>query len=208
MVLYITPFKLFALLSGYYFMRHPKLRHRIPSAPLNFFRRLPAMSDSMLWILFRKTYMSLYRTLHLLEIWICIYPSIYVYKSWESCIFMNSSFHKSTSTNDDWITLTLLKQRIQILTFYQRKQRSMKREAHKSPWAYHKINAALCVISSSFPPWLVSLCDYKRPLVITAWSRQQERGTTTCLNGRCYLLGAYMVRNGQILWLSSRVSTF
>ncbi|CAH8371332.1 unnamed protein product [Eruca vesicaria subsp. sativa] len=48
MILYITPFKLFALLSGYYFMRHPKLRHRIPSAPLNFFRRLPAMTDSML----------------------------------------------------------------------------------------------------------------------------------------------------------------
>ena len=48
MVLYITPFKLFALLSGYYFMRHPRLRHRIPSAPLNFFRRLPAMTDSML----------------------------------------------------------------------------------------------------------------------------------------------------------------
>ncbi|KAG2331012.1 hypothetical protein Bca52824_002192 [Brassica carinata] len=48
MALYITPFKLFALLSGYYFMRHPRLRHRIPSAPLNFFRRLPAMTDSML----------------------------------------------------------------------------------------------------------------------------------------------------------------
>ncbi|XP_022559430.2 FT-interacting protein 3-like isoform X2 [Brassica napus] len=48
MVMYITPFKLFALLSGYYFMRHPRLRHRIPSAPLNFFRRLPAMTDSML----------------------------------------------------------------------------------------------------------------------------------------------------------------
>uniref|UniRef100_A0A1J3E8P5 Multiple C2 and transmembrane domain-containing protein 1 n=1 Tax=Noccaea caerulescens TaxID=107243 RepID=A0A1J3E8P5_NOCCA len=48
MALYITPFKLVALLSGYYFMRHPKLRHRIPSAPFNFFRRLPAMTDSML----------------------------------------------------------------------------------------------------------------------------------------------------------------
>ncbi|EOA19880.1 hypothetical protein CARUB_v10000130mg [Capsella rubella] len=48
MVLYITPFKLVALLSGYYFMRHPKFRYRIPSAPFNFFRRLPAMSDSML----------------------------------------------------------------------------------------------------------------------------------------------------------------
>ncbi|KAJ4910286.1 C2 calcium/lipid-binding plant phosphoribosyltransferase family protein [Raphanus sativus] len=48
MVLYITPFKLFAILSGYYFMRHPRLRHRIPSTPLNFFRRLPAMTDSML----------------------------------------------------------------------------------------------------------------------------------------------------------------
>ncbi|KAL1198146.1 Multiple C2 domain and transmembrane region protein 9 [Cardamine amara subsp. amara] len=48
MALYITPFKLVALLSGYYFMRHPKLRHRIPSVPINFFRRLPAMADSML----------------------------------------------------------------------------------------------------------------------------------------------------------------
>ncbi|VVB06823.1 unnamed protein product [Arabis nemorensis] len=48
MALYITPFKLVALLSGYHFMRHPKLRHRIPSVPFNFFRRLPSMDDSML----------------------------------------------------------------------------------------------------------------------------------------------------------------
>jgi hypothetical protein len=30
-------------------MRHPRFRHRVPSAPVNFFRRLPARTDSMLW---------------------------------------------------------------------------------------------------------------------------------------------------------------
>ncbi|KAK8565825.1 hypothetical protein V6N13_020903 [Hibiscus sabdariffa] len=47
-VMYVTPFQVFALLAGFYFMRHPKFRHKTPAAPLNFFRRLPAMTDSML----------------------------------------------------------------------------------------------------------------------------------------------------------------
>ncbi|KAL9396899.1 hypothetical protein Peur_011152 [Populus x canadensis] len=47
-VLYATPFQVLALLGGFYFMRHPRFRHRVPSAPVNFFRRLPARTDSML----------------------------------------------------------------------------------------------------------------------------------------------------------------
>ncbi|KAI4332120.1 hypothetical protein L6164_017055 [Bauhinia variegata] len=48
LVLYVTPFQVMLLFSGFYFMRHPKLRNKTPSAPVNFFRRLPAMTDSML----------------------------------------------------------------------------------------------------------------------------------------------------------------
>ncbi|KAJ6686233.1 C2 CALCIUM/LIPID-BINDING PLANT PHOSPHORIBOSYLTRANSFERASE FAMILY PROTEIN [Salix purpurea] len=47
-VLYATPFQALALVGGFYFMRHPRFRHRAPSAPVNFFRRLPARTDSML----------------------------------------------------------------------------------------------------------------------------------------------------------------
>ncbi|XVF22574.1 hypothetical protein REPUB_Repub12eG0183200 [Reevesia pubescens] len=47
-VLYVTPFQVLALLAVFYFMRHPRFRHKTPSAPINFFRRLPAMTDSML----------------------------------------------------------------------------------------------------------------------------------------------------------------
>ncbi|GLT79621.1 hypothetical protein SLA2020_511040 [Shorea laevis] len=47
-VLYVTPFQVLALLGGFYTMRHPRFRHRTPPAPLNFFRRLPARTDSML----------------------------------------------------------------------------------------------------------------------------------------------------------------
>ncbi|ONH99213.1 hypothetical protein PRUPE_6G018400 [Prunus persica] len=47
-VLYVTPFQVVALLGGIYVLRHPRFRHKLPSAPLNFFRRLPARSDSML----------------------------------------------------------------------------------------------------------------------------------------------------------------
>ncbi|KAL3599745.1 hypothetical protein D5086_007663 [Populus alba] len=47
-VLYVTPFQVLALLIGLYVLRHPRFRHKLPSVPLNFFRRLPARSDSML----------------------------------------------------------------------------------------------------------------------------------------------------------------
>ncbi|KAL7606326.1 hypothetical protein Lser_V15G15826 [Lactuca serriola] len=47
-VLYATPFQVLVIATGFYVMRHPKLRHSLPSAPLNFFRRLPARTDSML----------------------------------------------------------------------------------------------------------------------------------------------------------------
>lgn len=47
-VLYVTPFRLVAFVSGIYVLRHPRFRHKMPSVPLNFFRRLPARTDSML----------------------------------------------------------------------------------------------------------------------------------------------------------------
>ncbi|XP_047340504.1 FT-interacting protein 3-like [Impatiens glandulifera] len=47
-VLYVTPFQVVALLSGFYVLRHPRFRHKLPSVPLNFFRRLPARTDCML----------------------------------------------------------------------------------------------------------------------------------------------------------------
>lgn len=47
-VLYVTPFQAIAALIGIYMMRHPRFRHRLPSVPINFFRRLPARTDSML----------------------------------------------------------------------------------------------------------------------------------------------------------------
>ncbi|WVZ06474.1 hypothetical protein V8G54_019820 [Vigna mungo] len=47
-VLYVTPFQVVALLTGIYVLRHPRFRHKLPSVPLNFFRRLPARTDCML----------------------------------------------------------------------------------------------------------------------------------------------------------------
>ncbi|XP_075485700.1 LOW QUALITY PROTEIN: multiple C2 domain and transmembrane region protein 7-like [Primulina tabacum] len=47
-VLYVTPFQVIAALTGLYMMRHPRFRYRLPSVPVNFFRRLPARTDSML----------------------------------------------------------------------------------------------------------------------------------------------------------------
>ncbi|XP_030457154.1 FT-interacting protein 7-like [Syzygium oleosum] len=47
-VLYATPFQVVAIFVGAYVMRHPRLRHKVPSAPINFFKRLPAQTDSML----------------------------------------------------------------------------------------------------------------------------------------------------------------
>lgn len=47
-VLYVTPFQVVAGLAGIYAMRHPRFRYRLPSVPVNFFRRLPARTDCML----------------------------------------------------------------------------------------------------------------------------------------------------------------
>lgn len=48
MVLYVTPFSVVILVCGFYMMRHPRFRSKLPSSPANFFRRLPAMTDLML----------------------------------------------------------------------------------------------------------------------------------------------------------------
>jgi hypothetical protein len=47
-VLYVTPFQVIALCLGFFWMRHPRFRHKLPAAPVNFFRRLPAKTDSLL----------------------------------------------------------------------------------------------------------------------------------------------------------------
>ncbi|XP_052181107.1 FT-interacting protein 1-like [Diospyros lotus] len=48
MVLYVTPFKVVALVAGLYMLRHPRFRSKLPSVPSNFFKRLPARTDSLL----------------------------------------------------------------------------------------------------------------------------------------------------------------
>ncbi|KAG2671540.1 hypothetical protein I3760_13G002000 [Carya illinoinensis] len=47
-VLYVTPFRVVALLAGLYYLRHPRFRSKLPSVPSNFFKRLPAQTDSLL----------------------------------------------------------------------------------------------------------------------------------------------------------------
>lgn len=46
--LYVTPFQVVAVLIGLYWLRHPRLRSKLPSVPVNFFKRLPAKSDMLL----------------------------------------------------------------------------------------------------------------------------------------------------------------
>ncbi|EPS70383.1 hypothetical protein M569_04376, partial [Genlisea aurea] len=47
-VLYLTPFKAVALCAGFFFLRHPRFRSKMPSVPSNFFRRLPARAECLL----------------------------------------------------------------------------------------------------------------------------------------------------------------
>ncbi|MCO5579789.1 hypothetical protein L7F22_033651 [Adiantum nelumboides] len=47
-ILYVTPFKVVAVLYGFYVLRHPRFRDKVPALHMNFFRRLPALSDRML----------------------------------------------------------------------------------------------------------------------------------------------------------------
>ncbi|KAH0733870.1 hypothetical protein KY285_009577 [Solanum tuberosum] len=47
-VLYFMGFRVVILVTGFYVLRHPWFHHNLPSAPLNFFTRLPTRIDSML----------------------------------------------------------------------------------------------------------------------------------------------------------------
>nr|CAD1818836.1 unnamed protein product [Ananas comosus var. bracteatus] len=40
-VFLVVHFKVLVIWLGFYRMRHPRLRHKMPSVPMNFFRRLP-----------------------------------------------------------------------------------------------------------------------------------------------------------------------
>ncbi|GMH00341.1 hypothetical protein Nepgr_002180 [Nepenthes gracilis] len=46
--LYITPFQVVAVLIGLYLLRHPRFRAKMPAVPVNFFKRLPSKSDTLL----------------------------------------------------------------------------------------------------------------------------------------------------------------
>lgn len=46
--LYVTPFQIVALIIGLYVLRHPRFRYKLPPIPVNFFKRLPSRSDSLL----------------------------------------------------------------------------------------------------------------------------------------------------------------
>lgn len=47
-LIYITPLQVMVVLLGLYWLRHPRFRSKMPSVPVNFFKRLPAKSDSLL----------------------------------------------------------------------------------------------------------------------------------------------------------------
>ncbi|KAH6789692.1 Calcium-dependent lipid-binding plant phosphoribosyltransferase family protein [Perilla frutescens var. frutescens] len=47
-VLYMTPLRVVVIITGFYTMRHPRFRDRLPSYPMNFLRRLPARNDGLL----------------------------------------------------------------------------------------------------------------------------------------------------------------
>lgn len=46
--IYVTPFQVVALLVGLFLLRHPRFRSRLPSVPVNFFKRLPSKSEMLL----------------------------------------------------------------------------------------------------------------------------------------------------------------
>ncbi|GLT63070.1 hypothetical protein SLA2020_356630 [Shorea laevis] len=48
LVLYVVPPKMVAVALGFYYLRHPMFRDPMPSASLNFFRRLPSLSDRLM----------------------------------------------------------------------------------------------------------------------------------------------------------------
>ncbi|XXG85198.1 hypothetical protein AAC387_Pa11g0324 [Persea americana] len=48
LVLFVMPYQVIIVVVGFYKMRHPWFRNRLPSVQTSFFRRLPSMADSML----------------------------------------------------------------------------------------------------------------------------------------------------------------
>ncbi|XP_047313497.1 FT-interacting protein 7 [Impatiens glandulifera] len=48
LMFYAVPFKVVVLGFGFYLLRHPRFRGDMPSIPVNFFRRLPSLSDQIL----------------------------------------------------------------------------------------------------------------------------------------------------------------
>lgn len=47
-VFYAVPIKVILLGLGFYYLRHPRFRDDMPSVPVNFFRRLPSLSDQIM----------------------------------------------------------------------------------------------------------------------------------------------------------------
>ncbi|KAK4282115.1 hypothetical protein QN277_013528 [Acacia crassicarpa] len=48
LMLYLVPPKMVAMAFGFYYLRHPVFRDRTPSPAVNFFRRLPSLSDRIM----------------------------------------------------------------------------------------------------------------------------------------------------------------
>uniref|UniRef100_A0A0Q3TH77 C2 domain-containing protein n=3 Tax=Setaria italica TaxID=4555 RepID=A0A0Q3TH77_SETIT len=48
MVLYVVPIKMVAVVAGFYYLRHPMFRDQMPTPAINFFRRLPSMSERII----------------------------------------------------------------------------------------------------------------------------------------------------------------
>ncbi|RWR85430.1 protein QUIRKY [Cinnamomum micranthum f. kanehirae] len=47
-MMYLVPTKMVAVVGGFYYLRHPLFRDRMPSPGRNFFKRLPSLSDRMM----------------------------------------------------------------------------------------------------------------------------------------------------------------
>uniref|UniRef100_A0A0E0LHH8 C2 domain-containing protein n=1 Tax=Oryza punctata TaxID=4537 RepID=A0A0E0LHH8_ORYPU len=48
LMLYVVPIKVVAVVAGFYYLRHPMFRDRMPAPVINFFRRLPSMSERIM----------------------------------------------------------------------------------------------------------------------------------------------------------------
>ncbi|KAA8516876.1 hypothetical protein F0562_017306 [Nyssa sinensis] len=58
-ILYLVPSKMVAMAFGFYYLRHPMFRDRFPSPALNFFRRLPSLSDRIIVLTLECDYFQL-----------------------------------------------------------------------------------------------------------------------------------------------------